>query len=103
MELKVTHWNQEDPPTVEAITELLAEEDLRVFHWSEPPDTSIAGHTHGYHKLLYVLEGSIKFDFPTRHETITLSAGDKLELPSGIRHHADVGVDGVKCLEAHIY
>jgi cupin superfamily acireductone dioxygenase involved in methionine salvage len=50
-----------------------------------------------------VVKGSIKFDFPTRHKTVNLTAGDRLELPTGIRHSAVVGLEGVDCLEAHIY
>ena len=103
MELKVTPWNQEDLPTQEEITNTLEEQELRAYHWSSLPDSKFAGHTHGYHKVLYVLEGNIKFEFPARHESYTLSAGDRLDLPAGIRHNAIVGIDGVKCLEAHIY
>jgi quercetin dioxygenase-like cupin family protein len=103
MEFKVTPWIAENSPTQEYLTEQLEEEDLRVYQWSSPPQEDFDGHTHGYHKVLYVVEGSIKFEFPTRHETINLTPGDRLDLPGGIRHNAVVGMDGVKCLEAHIY
>jgi len=103
MELKVTTWDREEPPTEEDLKAELDEQELRIFNWSSPPDGIFAGHTHGYHKILYVVDGSIKFEFPTRHETVSLKAGDRLELPAGIRHNAVVGIDGVACLEAHIY
>ena len=103
MELKVTPWIQEDLPTEEDIIGELEEQELKVYHWSSLPDSVFAGHTHGYHKVLYVLEGNIKFEFPARHESLNLNAGDRLDLPAGVRHDATVGVDGVKCLEAHIY
>ena len=103
MELTVTHWSGETPPTEETIREVLAEQDLNVYRWSNGPDEVYAGHTHGYQKILYVVEGSIKFDFPTRHEALNLTTGDRLDLPTGIRHSAVVGPDGVTCLEAHIY
>jgi len=45
----------------------------------------------------------IERDLPTRHETLNLKTGDRLDLPSGIRHSAVVGPEGVTCLEAHIY
>jgi hypothetical protein len=32
---------------------------------------------------------------------VTLNAGDRLDLPAGIVHDADVGPQGVVCLEAH--
>jgi len=103
MELKVTHWEIEEPPTEEDIIDKLEEQELRVLHWSSLPEHVFAGHTHGYHKVLYVLEGNIRFEFPARHESLNLNAGDRLDLPAGIRHNAKVGVDGVKCIEAHIY
>ena len=103
MELKVTPWPHEAPPNMEELQSLLAQQELKVYHWSNGPDDVYAGHTHGYHKILYVIEGSIKFDFPTRHKMVNLNRGDRLDIPAGIRHSAVVGPDGVTCLEAHIY
>jgi len=103
MELRVIHWDQEDLPTEEQLTTQLVEQELKVYRWAKLPKEYLAGHTHGYHKILCVIDGSIKFEFPTRHKTLNLNAGDRLELPAGIRHNATVGMDGVKCLEAHIY
>ena len=80
MELKVTPWTQETPPTEEELQNLLIAQELNVYRWSNNPDDVYPGHTHGYHKVLYVIEGSIKFDLPTQHETVNLKAGDKLEL-----------------------
>ncbi|MEW5958291.1 MAG: cupin [Chloroflexota bacterium] len=103
MELKVTPWTTPTPPTEDELRALLAEQELRVYRWSDGPGRIYPGHTHGYHKVLYVLDGSIKFDFPTRHETINVTRGARLDLPNGMRHSAVVGPDGVVCLEAHIY
>lgn len=103
MELNVTPWTDTEPPTEELLREKMVEQELTVFHWSGQPEGVIDGHTHGYHKMLAVVSGSIKFEFPTRHKTITLNAGDQLELPAGLRHSATVGMDGVACLEAHVY
>jgi len=104
MELKVTPFIGDTLPSEEEIrTDLEEEQQLRVFRWSNAPDDEYASHTHGYHKIIYVLEGTIRFDLPTRHETLNLKTGDRLDLPSGIRHSAVVGPEGVTCLEAHIY
>ena len=78
MELKVTPWDKEEPPTEADLAEQLGEQELRVYHWSSPPEGMFAGHTHGYHKVLFILEGSIEFEFPTRHQSIRLKAGDGL-------------------------
>ena len=103
MELKVTSWTQEILPEEEELRELLENQELRVYRWSNPADDVYTHHTHGYHKVLYVVNGSIRFDLPTRSENFILRQGDRLELPSGIRHGAVVGEEGVTCLEAHIY
>ncbi len=103
MELKLTHWDKEEPPTEEEIIDQLTEQDLTVYHWASPSEGVFAGHTHGYHKVIYVIEGSIKFEFPTRHQSINMNLGDRLDIPTGIRHSAVVGADGVKCLEAHVF
>lgn len=96
-------WTSETPPTEEELREVLEDEQLKVYTWSNDPDDVYSGHTHGYHKVLYVVQGSIIFDFPTRNKSLTLRAGDRLELPAGVRHSAVVGAEGVTCLEAHIY
>ncbi len=96
-------WTDDTSPSEEALREILAEEQLKVYSWSNDPNDVYPGHTHGYHKVLYVVEGSINFDFPTRSKSYTLKAGDRLEVPAGIRHSAAVGSGGVTCLEAHMY
>ncbi len=103
MELKIVTWTDPTPPTEEQLKEILLEEQLKIYHWSNDPNEAYPGHTHGYHKIIYVVNGSINFEFPTRHRSVTLKAGDRLEVPAGIRHNAAVGADGVTCLEAHIY
>lgn len=103
MELKITPWDETLPVTAELMEQDLVDQQLRVYHWSMLPNEVAPGHTHSYHKVLYVVDGSIRFDFPTRHKSANLKAGDKLELPAGVRHHATVGPDGVSCFEAHVY
>jgi quercetin dioxygenase-like cupin family protein len=104
MEFKIVPWHKETPPTEEELRALLEEEEqLKVYRWTNAPEDVYASHTHGYHKVLYVVQGSIRFDLPTRHEVFNLKAGDRLELPSGVRHSAIVGPEGVTCLEAHVY
>ena len=103
MELKAIPWTKETPPTEEDLRESLEEQELRIFRWSGQPDGVFPGHTHGYHKIIHVIDGSIKFDFPARQQSIDLNQGDRLDLPAGVRHNAVAGMDGVTCLEAHVY
>jgi len=60
-----------------------------------------AAHSHSYNKVIYVVQGSITFGLPELGKRLTLKAGDRLDLPSGTVHDAQVGAQGVVCLEAH--
>lgn len=103
MELKVIPWSGQTPPTEAELRDTLVNQELKVYQWSNRPEEVYAGHTHGYHKIVCVVEGSIKFDCPTHHKVFNLMPGDRLELPAGVRHSAVVGPQGVTCLEAHVY
>ena len=66
----------------------------------EWPGDRYAAHDHAYDKVIVVTSGSITFgldDGPAE-----LATGDRLELPADTSHDADVGPDGVVCLEAHL-
>jgi quercetin dioxygenase-like cupin family protein len=77
----------------------LAAEGLDASPWSNGPGDRYAPHAHGYDKVLVVARGSIVFRVAAG--AYALDEGDRLELPAGTEHAADVGPDGVTCLEAH--
>jgi quercetin dioxygenase-like cupin family protein len=89
----------DDPGDVAA---RLRAEGLHPSSWSNGPDDRYGVHDHGYDKIIVTVSGSITFGLPDRGETVTLDAGDRLELPAGTSHHASVGPLGVTCLEAHL-
>ena len=66
--------------------------------WGNGPGDTYRVHSHGYHKVLFCLEGSITFH--TREGDVTLEAGDRLDLEPGTEHAATVGRDGCSCVEA---
>ena len=80
---------------------MLAEDNLHPYLWSNGPGDVYGAHSHSYHKVIYVVRGSITFGLPDAGEKLTLNHGDRLELPAGVRHSAVVGSRGVACLEAH--
>jgi len=80
----------------------LRSEGLQPGAWSNGPHDRYAAHEHGYDKVLVCERGSIRFGLPDLGSAASLRAGDRLELPAGTRHDADVGPDGVTCLEAHV-
>jgi quercetin dioxygenase-like cupin family protein len=101
--VQTVRWSDTDGAKVSevALRSLLADEGLTATRWSNGPGDTYAVHSHDYHKVIYVVEGSITFGLPTSHEEVMLSPGDRLELLRGTTHNARVGPAGVLCLEAH--
>jgi len=66
--------------------------------WSNGAGDRYGSHDHGFHKVLFCLEGSIVFH--TDEGDVALSRGDRLDLPPGTTHAATVGPTGCSCIEA---
>ena len=81
-----------------AIRRRLEQEGLTPYAWSNGPGDHYPAHAHLYHKVLYCLEGSIVFH--VEDESVTLMPGDRLEIDAETLHAADVGPQGVVCMEA---
>ncbi len=99
--VQVIPWAASEKPTEAAIRSLLDAEGLTYYRWGNAPGDTYAAHTHAYHKVIYVVTGAITFGLPADGRQLHLSAGDRLELPAGTLHAAQVGAQGVSCLEAH--
>ena len=82
--------------------ERLLAEGLEPSTWGNGPLDRYAEHRHPYDKVLVADAGSITFHLPELGRDVLLQAGDRLHLPAGTLHGADVGPDGVTCLEAHL-
>jgi quercetin dioxygenase-like cupin family protein len=80
----------------------LAAEGIEVTGWGNGPGDRYAPHAHAYDKVLVAVEGSIVFRLTSLGSAHELREGDRLDLPSGTVHAADVGPRGVRCLEAHL-
>jgi quercetin dioxygenase-like cupin family protein len=99
----VQAWPHAEAPTEAIIRQQLEAERLSYYAWGNGPGDVYAAHTHAYHKVIYVVQGSITFGLPAEGKQIQLNPGDRMDLPSGIRHEAVVGPEGVLCLEGHRY
>lgn len=99
--ISVKPWNRTEAPREEAIQELFRKEGLIPYKWSNGPGDIYAVHSHPYHKVIYVVKGSILFGIPESGQEVTLKAGDRLDLPPEVSHNAVIGPNGVECLEAH--
>jgi quercetin dioxygenase-like cupin family protein len=69
------------------------------YSWSNGPGDRYAPHSHGYEKVLYCVEGSIRFQLENEGRRIELKAGDRMVLPPGTVHSAVVGDQGCTCIE----
>jgi quercetin dioxygenase-like cupin family protein len=80
----------------------LTAEGVDVSAWANGPGDRYAAHDHAYDKVLVAVRGSITFRLTTLDTAIELVAGDRLDLPAGTIHAAEVGPRGVRCLEGHL-
>ena len=80
----------------------LGAEGLDAHAWGNGPFEHYGEHRHAYDKVLVAAAGSITFHLPELDRDVLLRTGDRLELPTGTLHGADVGAQGVTCLEAHL-
>ena len=99
--VEVIRWPENLSPDEAVLRSILDDEDLHSYVWSNGPGDVYGAHSHPYHKVIYVVHGSITFGLPDSGDKVTLNSGDRLELPAGVTHNAVVGHQGVACLEAH--
>ena len=88
------------PLDVAAIERSYADAGLRSQRWSARPGERFAAHSHGWHKALYCLRGSITFTLPDDGREIALRPGDRIDLPAGTLHSAIAGPEGCACIES---
>ncbi|GAB4461029.1 MAG: hypothetical protein Kow0031_40370 [Anaerolineae bacterium] len=100
-QLSVTKWDQPGQPTEEAVKALMAKEGVQPYRWSNEPGDIYDAHTHDFHKIIYVIDGSITFNLTDDGDSVTLQPGDRMDMAPGVVHQAVVGPDGVICLEGH--
>lgn len=100
-EINITHWPQDTTLSENAIQLKLHNDGLHAYGWGNGPGDVYSAHEHSYNKVIYVVRGEITFGLPDLRRRLTLTAGDRLFLPRGTRHNAEVGSEGVYCLEAH--
>ncbi len=86
------------PSGPEEIRARFEQEGLRPHDWGNGPGDTYEWHSHGYHKVLYCVSGSIVFH--THDRDLELEPGDRMEIEPGTEHAATVGPEGVKCMEA---
>ena len=66
--------------------------------WQNGAGDRYGWHRHPYEKVLYCAAASIALR--TREADMELLPGDRVEIDVGTEHAADVGPEGVACIEA---
>lgn len=84
------------------ILTIMKSEGLRPYMWQNQANHRYAVRSHNYHKVLYVLEGTLEITLPDNNQRINLRRGDRIDLPAGVRHGVIVGRRGAQCVEAAI-
>jgi uncharacterized protein YjlB len=103
---QVIRWQEPALPDEQLLRKRMQEDGLSPYTWSNGPHDSYAIHSHSYEKVLYCVRGSIRFilhDVSGTEKNIDLGPGDCMILPPSMRHSAQVGGQGVTCLEAARY
>ncbi|MBZ0302258.1 MAG: cupin [Anaerolineae bacterium] len=98
----VRRWSGGQHPTLSVLTRQMKDEGLRPYMWMNMPNHRYAVRSHGYDKVLYVVEGTLEVVFPDSNQRVMLRSGDRTDIPAGVRHGTIVGKSGAKCLEASI-
>ena len=98
MTARLTSWDGDAPADRAAVEARFRAEGLSPHGWGNAPGDRYGAHSHGYHKVLYCVAGSIVFS--TADGDVELRPGDRLDVEPGTEHSALVGPDGVECLEA---
>ena len=104
MHFRTVRCDQPTPPAPAELQAQLLKEGLFSYDWSSSPDDTYPPHAHDYDKVIIVVRGSITWMLgaPETPQTIETCAGDRIDLPRGTLHAAEVGPEGVICLEGHI-
>lgn len=100
--ITITRWQGGQHPTSATITRTMKQDGLRPYQWENAPNYRYAVRSHNYHKVLYVLEGSLEIVLPDSNQRARIRPGDRVDIPAGVRHGTIVGSSGAKCAEAAI-
>jgi mannose-6-phosphate isomerase-like protein (cupin superfamily) len=99
---RIVRWSGGQHPTLSLISRQMQKDGLRPYFWEGAPNYRFAVRTNHHEKMMYVVEGMIEVMLPDSNQRVKLRAGDRVDIPSGLRHAIIVGSNGAKCVEAAI-
>lgn len=89
--LVLTRWHKVSRPSRAALEESLRREGYRTYAWSDGPGARYGEHRHAHAEVRWVLEGHIRIGHGAR--VFELGPGDRLDVPAGAPHWAEVPDD----------
>lgn len=92
MQLALVARSSAETPTEGAARAALAAEGFEPFAWTDPPGAHYTPHAHDHDESIVCVAGEITFGAGGR--ALRLEPGDRLMLPAGTVHTADVGPAG---------
>ncbi|MDZ4768641.1 MAG: cupin domain-containing protein [Chloroflexota bacterium] len=98
--VRLIRWTGGQHPTLSNITRQMQREGLRPYAWENTPNQRYAVRSHGFAKIMYVVEGTLEVTFPDSNQRVKMRAGDRIEIPAGVCHSTTVGINGAHCVEA---
>ena|SRR5450631_4521794 len=101
--MQVIRWQKPEVPQEHDLCGQMQSQGLAPYSWSNSPGERYTVHSHNYKKVLYCVRGSIRFILPDVEGDdgiLNLAPGDCMILPAHTLHSAEVGLQGVTCLEA---
>jgi quercetin dioxygenase-like cupin family protein len=101
-DVKIIRWRGSEHPTFSNITRQMKKEGLRPYMWTNMANHRYGIRSHGYDKVLYVVDGSIELSFPDLGQQVIMRPGDRVDVPAGVRHGTIVGNKGACCVEAAV-
>ncbi|MEM6527857.1 MAG: cupin [Chloroflexota bacterium] len=101
-EVKVTRWTGGTHPSPSNITRIMRNEGLIPYKWDTSPNQRQAVRSHSYNKILYLVDGSMEILLPDSNQRMKLRTGDRVEIPTRVRHGSITGSKGAVCLEAAV-
>lgn len=95
----ITRWQESQHPSMSIIMQRMKEDGLRPYMWVNMANHRYAIRSHNYDKVLYVIDGTVEISLPDSNQRVKLRAGDRIDIPAGVRHGTQVGNTGAKCVE----
>lgn len=100
--IRLTRWQNSQHPSSSLITRMMQKEGLRPYLWNNTPNQRYGVRSHGYAKVLYVVDGVLEITLPDSNQRLSLRSGDRVEIPAGVRHGTIIGSKGAVCIEAAV-